>query len=73
MAEAYERTEGEDKTPAPRRRSVLAIILKWVAIALTVIVLLVAGLFGFLHTDSGRRFVAHQIEALEFKNGMKML
>src|SRR3569623_401398 len=57
---------------APHRRHIARTLLKWVAIALGVVVLLVAGLFGFLNTDAGRRFVAHQIEALEFKDGMKI-
>ena len=71
MAEEPEVAE-EPAVETPHRHHPVRTILKWVAIALGVVVLLVACLFGFLQTDSGRRFVAHQIEALEFKNGMKI-
>ena len=60
MAEEPEVAE-EPAVETPHRHHPVRTILKWVAIALGVVVLLVACLFGFLQTDSGRRFVAHQI------------
>jgi translocation and assembly module TamB len=71
MAEDPELSE-ESKAETPRRSGIGCRIAKWMAILLGAILLLLAAGYAFLNTDAGRRFVANQIEGLQFKNGMKI-
>jgi len=56
----------------PHRRPLGWRILKWVAIALLVLVALVAALLLGLNTAPGKRFIIDQIEAFEFETGMQI-
>lgn len=62
---------GETNLDAPRR-SRARTIAKWSAIVLGGLVLLVAALLLGLNTGPGKRFIADQIAALEFENGMEI-
>ena len=57
-------------TTAPPPRRPLRTAGKWIAIALGVLALLVAGLFVGINTDLGRRFVVKQINNLEMASGL---
>lgn len=57
--------------PAPHRNRGRA-VLKWTAIVIAALVAIVLAAVVLLDTGPGRRFVANQIEALEFENGMKI-
>lgn len=60
----------EDTQIEPPRRNRAPIVAKWGAIVIGGLVLLVAALLIGLNTGPGKRFVADQIGALEFENGM---
>lgn len=63
---------GSETIVIHRRRNWPLTILKVLAGLLVGLALLVLALFAFINTDSGRRFAADRIEALEFANGMKI-
>lgn len=58
--------------PPPTAPATGRVIARWALVGLGVVLALVAGLFVFLGTDAGRRFVADRVEAIEFENGMKI-
>jgi len=60
----------EDTQIEPARRNRARFFAKWSAIVVGGLVLLVAALLIGLNTGPGKRFVADQIGALEFENGM---
>ena len=62
----------EDTQIEPPRRNRARIVAKWSAIVVGGLVLLVAALLIGLNTGPGKRFVADQIGALEFENGMEI-
>jgi translocation and assembly module TamB len=62
----------EDEAPPRGRRPIALTVAKWAGIVLTALLALLLAGFVFLNTDAGRRFVAGQIEALEFENGMRI-
>lgn len=66
----YEPVELSESTQ--RDRHMGRKILKWAAIVLGGIVLLVGAVILGLDTAPGKRFVANQIAALEFENGMEI-
>ncbi|GMM92556.1 translocation/assembly module TamB domain-containing protein [Qipengyuania sp. MTN3-11] len=62
----------ETEQAAHRDRHVARSIGKWAAIVLGGLVLLVGAVILGLDTAPGKRFVANQIAALEFENGMEI-
>ncbi|KZX88888.1 hypothetical protein A3726_04835 [Erythrobacter sp. HI0037] len=62
----------EDTQIEPPRRNRAPTVAKWGAIVIGGLVLLVAALLIGLNTGPGKRFVADQIGALEFENGMEI-
>ena len=60
----------EDTQIEPPRRNRAPTVAKWGAIVIGGVVLLLAALLVGLNTGPGKRFVADQIGALEFENGM---
>ena len=60
----------EDTQIEPPRRNRAPTVVKWGAIVIGGLVVLVAALMIGLNTGPGKRFVAAQIGALEFENGM---
>ncbi|ASP31302.1 hypothetical protein CHH26_14465 [Qipengyuania flava] len=60
----------EDTQIEPARRNRARFFAKWSAIVVGGLALLVAALLIGLNTGPGKRFVADQIGALEFENGM---
>lgn len=71
-SEIADKVETEAEHSQPSRAGVGRRVLRWTLGVVAALLLAVLGLFVFLNTDAGRRFVADQIEALEFQNGMKI-
>ena len=71
--QVLDRGEPEFVEEAPRRsRHRGRTILKWVGIVVAVLAALIIAALVFLNTSPGRNFIAGQIEALEFENGMEI-
>ncbi|MCP9221565.1 translocation/assembly module TamB domain-containing protein [Erythrobacter sp. LQ02-29] len=62
----------EHSGPERERGPILRKIAKWTAIVLAGLVLLVGAALVFLDTAPGHRFIAGQVEGLEFQNGMQI-
>jgi translocation and assembly module TamB len=60
--------EGRSNIPIGRRRGRTA--AKWTGIALLAVLALILGVFVWLNTDLGRRYVVNQINALETASGL---
>ena len=58
--------------PLISQRNWPATILRWLSIAIAVLVIFAGLSILAINTSPGRRFVVEQIEAIEFENGMKI-
>ena len=74
MSEIVASAEGlPEETVIIHRRSNWPLTIAKILLGLVVgVALLVLALVAFINTDSGRRFAADRVEALEFANGMKI-